>query len=157
MRGAGALEGARLVESNESDEDRRERYLERVKDLDLIEQKAAHRFDQAMLTLSGGALFLSVAYGKQAFPNPGKCSLILLVIAWLGFAAALCLMVTSYLATVRDCRYQRELAERDYNRARPQVDVPNWGHAIDPLNLGAWIGFLVGVVFFVLYGIANLF
>lgn len=144
----------------------RRQYLRLRTRLNLVELDAARSFDRAITTLSGGALFLTVAYRKEIAPGLGVGSKWCLVAAWVGFALALCISAFSHLATQAAARDRRKELGHSHNPEHdPGVDTPNisnWplhdrllarlfsasrdpGDMVDRLNLRAAFFFSVGV------------
>jgi hypothetical protein len=123
-----------------------DRAAERKRLTDLHE-KATDAFDRAVMTLSGGALAISITFIHDVAHHPRHK--VYLGIAWLSFVASLLLILWSFLTS-----------ERAIVRMVAQVDaeaeeVPR-GKITDWLNWGSAGAFLVGVVFVVLFAWKNL-
>ena len=71
--------------------------------------EVATSFDNALLTLSGGALGLSMTFLKDVSENPRR--IVILVIAWFSFGlAVLTLLITKYFCVIA---YGREMKKWD--------------------------------------------
>jgi hypothetical protein len=69
-------------------EDRHEAYLARRNSLNDFAFKTSERYDQWVLTLSGGALAISLTFLEKIAPEPARCTLILLGLSWLAYIGA---------------------------------------------------------------------
>lgn len=114
---------------------------------------ASLNYDKAVMTLSGGALGISITFLKDIVPMPLATTKILLYISWIAFAISLASILTSYLFSMASLR-----------KAIRQVDdgtiytKPIGGFATrftEFLRILASVGFLVGVVGFVWFALAN--
>jgi TRAP-type C4-dicarboxylate transport system permease small subunit len=61
-----------------------------------VKRDAARSFDQTMITLSGGALALSLTFVQQLAEKPAQWRAVLIA-AWLAFGTALVLILFSFL------------------------------------------------------------
>src|ERR1035441_926407 len=69
--------------------DRHEAYLLRRNLLNDFAFKTSERYDQWVLTLSGGALAISLTFLEKIAPEPARCTLILLGLSWLAYIGAI--------------------------------------------------------------------
>jgi hypothetical protein len=112
-----------------------------------LHEKATDSFDRAVMTLSGGALGISIAFVHDVAPHPThKWSL---GIAWACFAASLLLILWSFLTSER--AIVRIVGQHDLDAQEIQR-----GRVTDFLNWGAAGTFVIGVVFLVLFALLNL-
>lgn len=133
----------------------REEYLEERNLLIDAERESARSFDKSMITLSAGALGLSITIIRHVAPTPQV--VMLLYFAWGGFIFALLCTLTSFLLSQSALRRQREILDLDYEGGKPARDQKNCQAAItNCLNWLSIISFIVGVICFVLFGIKNL-
>ena len=119
------------------------------------EREAARGFDKAMITLSAGALALSITFVKNIAPNPANEWL--LFVAWAGFTSSLFFILASFLCSQAGMRRQREIIDADFNRdckAREQKNC--WQKAVIGLNTLSMISFVVGVILLALFAGSNL-
>jgi len=122
-----------------------ERSAERKRLTDLHE-KATDAFDRAIMTLSGGALAISIAFIHDVAHHPRHK--VYLGLAWICFAASLLLILLSFLTSER--AVVRMVAQVDAEA----TEVPR-GKITDWLNWGSAATFILGVVFLVLFAWKN--
>ncbi|MCX5649250.1 MAG: hypothetical protein NTX40_09180 [Planctomycetota bacterium] len=119
------------------------------------EREAARGFDKAMITLSAGALALSITFLKNIAPSP--INEWLLFAAWAGFGSSLLFILTSFLCSQAGMRRQRKIIDADFMRvcrARDQKNI--WQKAVIKLNLVSMVSFVVGVILLALFAGSNL-
>ena len=92
----------------------RKGYLEERTLLIDAEREASRNFDRYILTLSAGALALSLAFVRELAPTPHSGSTILLAGVWLAFGLALIITLLSFLVSQTALRRQRDLLDRNY-------------------------------------------
>jgi hypothetical protein len=112
---------------------------------------ASQDFDKAIMTLSGGALGLSITFVHDIAPHPDhKWAL---GIAWTAFTVSLVLILISHLTSQEASRGM--MAEIDAGRnPREKFDLPGW--ATTGLNVFAAGSLIGGVAFLVLFALYNL-
>lgn len=113
-------------------------------------------FDKAVMTLSGGTLGLSLTFIKDVVREPRPGTITLLALAWtaLGFSivAILISMLTSQGALRKAIQQVDEGQRKDL-----QVQPGGWRSWLTSgLNVGAGMGFVLGVVFLAWFAIANM-
>lgn len=135
----------------------RETYLEERKSLVEAEREAAGSFDKAMITLSAGALGLSITFIRELAPMPQSETVALLIIAWGGFIVALLSTLSSFLFSQSAMRRQRDILDLDYEGAPPAQAMKNIPATItNMLNWFSIACFIIGVIFLALFSISNL-
>jgi hypothetical protein len=147
--------------SSDPQEDKRKEYLEERRLLIEAESQSAQSFDKAMLTLSAGALALSITFIKELAPEP-KC-LCCLYFAWAGFCISLLSTLASFLTSQSSMRKQRDIVD-----ARQKGDIKDDGGHRGPSERNVWttttkglnwfsiISFILGVVCLVVFATANI-
>jgi len=151
--------GKTITQSEEEKQERQEErktYLEERKLSIEAEREAAHSFDQAMLTLSAGALGLSITFVRQVAPATPQHKE-WLVVAWSGFILALLATLASFLFSQSALRRQRDILDLDYEgklSAQQQKNIP--ATITDLLNWASIVCFIAGVISFVTFAIKNL-
>jgi len=112
-----------------------------------LHEKATDAFDRAIMTLSGGALAVSLTFIHDVARHPThKWTL---ATAWSCFAASLLLILSSFLTSERAIvRMVKQLDEET-------EEIPR-GRLTDVLNWGAALAFVVGVIFLVLFALLNI-
>jgi hypothetical protein len=89
---AAARVGARALVANGKELDAAERAS-----LEELYGKALEGFDRSIVTISGGALAISVTFVHEVAPNPVQSSFTALWIGWIGLALSLSFIVVSML------------------------------------------------------------
>jgi len=137
---------------DEEQRDRREYLEERQAAID-AEGEVSASFDKAMLTLSAGALGLSITFIHQVAPNPRY--ICLLLAAWLAFAGSLLATLLSFLLSQTSLRRYREIMDNRYlrksddERNRPAT----WTNALNIISIAV---FTTGAVLLVAFCFLNL-
>lgn len=129
----------------------REEYKEERKFLAHLEAEAYKGFDTALLTLSSGAIALSVTFIEKF----GSASCVgLLMSAWILWAASLLCQLCSYIFTSKAMREEQKILTEQYvENAKDARTNPYFGSPTR-FNTAALIFFMLGVVFF-LFFVAN--
>jgi H+/gluconate symporter-like permease len=140
--------------ATEPDENRKT-YLAERKLLIELECESTRSFDKAMITLSAGALGLSITFVRQLAPMP-QCKAQLYV-AWVGFILALLCTLASFLFSQSALRKQREILDQDYGGKQSAQEQKN-----PPATITKWLNwtsiacFIIGVIFLLVFSIKNL-
>lgn len=132
-------------------------YLAERKMLIDAEGDSAKAFDQAMLTLSAGALGASLTIIRELAPKPPEAPY-LLYATWIGFAAALASTVFSFLFSQYAMSRQRDILDQKLEEgdADTTVDEHNaWDRRVHVCNWSSIVLFLVGVAALTAFAIAN--
>ena len=126
----------------------------------MVEDKkhSSGAFDKAVLSLSGGALALSLIFIKQVAPSPVAGSLPFVAVAWFGFAAAAVCMSASLLTSQYAIQHQINVLDLEYqaNPAKPGEAKNIWSAATQLLNWLAISLFVIGVALFASFSFMNL-
>jgi len=136
----------------------REEYLEERRMLIDLEKTSSASFDKAMLTLSGGALGLSINFFKD-MAEPKSVSL--LISSWSCFMLTLLLTSMSLLTSQYAIRRQREILDKKYEKGGVEkheegFDSNHWNTATSILNPVSIITFIVGLILTLCYCFKNL-
>jgi hypothetical protein len=122
------------------------------------ELEISGRYDKWVLTLSGGALGLSITFIEKIAKNPTAETLFWLEISWtcliLSLLSALLSLVTSQSA-IRENRQELDLAHSE-NRAPRLVFPRRFTWITNKLNWGSLLLFIVGVVFLCFFSFKNI-
>lgn len=123
-------------------------YLEFKKQANEGLQSAASQFDKAILTLSAGALALSLTFVKDIAPTPDTTTVHLLKWAWAGFIASIVLTLLSFHSSLRAFRRYDKII--DTMQADPRVDretlTNSWSSVTIWLNALSLASFFLGTV-----------
>ncbi|MBU0617391.1 MAG: hypothetical protein KKI02_06725 [Planctomycetes bacterium] len=141
---------------NADQADKRKEYLDERKLLLDAEQESSKSFDKAMLTLSAGALALSLTYMRGFARDP--CCPTVLYIAWMMFGACLLLTTWSFLLSQSALRRQREVLDCTHDGAGGSKTAPcknKYASATNCLNWLSGIGFTIGVILLTIFAVVN--
>jgi hypothetical protein len=122
---------------------------DKIEVLQDIENRSWRQFDETMITLSAGALGLSIAFVRNIVKQPGYKYM--LATAWCCFGATLVVMVFSFMLSI--CAVRKEATiemgqgeVQETNRADSILNIMNWG---------ALVIFSIGVMFLALFALLN--
>lgn len=130
-------------------------YLEERKQSIAAEQDTAKQFDKSILTLSAGALALSLTFINQVAPHPKAYSICFLVSAWSLFCVSVCLTLISFLTSQGACRRYREILDADMlGEDSNNNNSPGWWtNWLNYLSIGF---FIFGIIFLIIFSYINL-
>jgi len=117
-------------------------------------QGESEAYDKAVMTLSAGALGVSITFIHDIVQSPRKETLILLAIAWGSFALSILAILTSMLTSQKAIR--KAILQLDHGTIDRERPGAWYGRFTAILNLTACVGFILGVVFLVWFSLANL-
>ena len=132
-------------------------YLDERRSLVDAEREVSERFDRWVITLSAGALGLSITFVKQIAPKPKAATVWCLGLSWIAFGITLLLMLLSLILSQSALRRQREILDADYRElegARDDKNIP--AVYTNYLNWASVVLFIVGVVLLGTFTILNL-
>ena len=133
---------------------RYQRYLDERKLLIEGEAQVSARFDNGMLTLSGGSLLLSMTFIKEVIEGV-PCSIWSIIIAWLMFAITITMILVSLVSSQKAFRRQRDILDKDISEN--QDDGSNLANtATKWLNNISIVTFIIGVMFFAVFVVNNM-
>jgi len=132
----------------------RETYLSERKTLIEIEIGSARSFDKAMLTLSAGALAISLTFIHDIAPSPKLKFLLILV--WFCLIASLFTTLLSFLFSVEACREQRKILNASYESDQIKEQENIWDKRTGALNWCSILFFIIGVTFLFIFTLLNL-
>ncbi len=143
------------------DEQQRKReglYAETRKDLLARQLSNAEQFDRAVLTLSSGALGLSLAFIKDFVPVDKAQVPVLLVASWIFFGCAIVSTVSSFLVSQVAINIQLNYAEQYYLKREGQYlakkNIP--AKITDALNVASGVLFVIAVGCTIIFVMFNL-
>jgi hypothetical protein len=121
-----------------------------------------HKFDKAILTLSGGAFGFSLAFIKDIVPTIKGGTFFWLLASWAGFGLSLLSTMISFLASQGACRKQIEILEQDFfgeekqEKQKKQEKLTNRaaGWTLG-LNITSIAAFILGVILLVVFVAIN--
>lgn len=132
-------------------------YLSYRENYDKAELEMSGRYDRWIITLSAGALALSITFIKEIAPSPVPCSVLVLVVAWAFLVLSLLSALISLLTSQRAIRDMREDYDASYKsgeeRPAPKMKfakLTNW------LNWSSAVLFICGVVALCVFSVENI-
>lgn len=134
-----------------------ETYLRERAQLIEMETSTAEHNDRAALTLSAGALALSLTFIEKIAPNPLPTTLCMIGASWLCFILSIVAVLFSFQASQIACRRQREIIDKIYETGRSDIDEANaasrWTEWLNYISFGF---FVVGVLLLANFAWINL-
>ena len=118
------------------------------------EHKAYQSFDKAVMTLSGGALAISLTFVKDIFKSPKQETLFVLELAWLCLGASIVAILVSILTGASALR--RAVEQVDKGTIEKQLAGGRYATATKAFNVVACAGFVLGVCFLAWFAISNM-
>lgn len=139
----------------DKNQDSYQRYLEERKLLVSAERESAQQFDKSILTLSAGALALSITFIDKLVPHPKESSIFFLVGAWGLFCLSLLITLVSFLTSQAACRAQRDILDDDISGEEIiKVNKPAlWTNRLNYFSIGS---FVLGITTLVIFCASNL-
>lgn len=134
-------------------------YLEERKLLIDAEREGARTFDKAILTLSAGALALSITFLEKVVPISKATTRWPLTASWIAFGVSIFLILFSFLTSQWACIKQREILDSewlDVPKQQKQNQKNRWTTATTVLNITSIFAFAAGITFFCYFTTANL-
>ena len=134
----------------------RKAYLEDRNWLFGFEHQVAESFDKYIITLSGGALGLSLTFIRQIAPNPLPYTLPWLYLSWAFFALALLAVLASLLFSQHAFRREVEIRDLSFANQSDARQLSNrWSALTNWLNWISLVAFILGVASMAFFSIAN--
>ena len=135
-------------------DDHRQAYLDHRRMLNEWELESSGRYDRGILTMTAGALALSLAFIDKLSPEGAVQGKICLGISWGLLIATLVLSLVSHLTSQSAVRRERDTLDSEHegkgsDQKNPYSDATHW------LNVASAIGFVGGVVFLCVFAYLN--
>ncbi|KAB2878775.1 hypothetical protein F9K33_12045 [bacterium] len=130
----------------------RQEYLTERKLLIELESTAASTFDKAMLTLSAGAIGLSITFTEKIASNP-ICKEFLYT-SWCFLLVSLLAILSSFITSQHALREQRDNLDGRYN----EMDFKEKTTFAMVTNILNWLSistFTIGIIFLIIFAIKN--
>jgi hypothetical protein len=135
-----------------------ETYIAARHEYDQAELEVSGRYDKWILTLSGGALGLSITFIEKIAKNPTPQTLIWLILSWSCFVTSLLIALLSLLTSQSAIRENRKELDESYKEKRtPRLKFPKWFTTLtNILNWGSLILFVLGTTFLCIFSFKNI-
>ncbi len=132
-------------------------YLKERETLIDSEREGAKSFDKFILTLSAGAIGLSLTFITKIASNILPWSIWLLIIAWGTLVLSMLSTMVSLLTSQASCRKQRDILDELYKKQNNDVGQDNTLSILtNRLNIASMVFFILGVVFLLTFSIINI-
>ncbi len=137
-------------------------FIDERKELLSTAKEAAIQYAKAIMTLSAGALALSLTFMKDIAPNPLPNTLFYLKTSWFLFCSSLIAIVISFLLSEFAFIKQVEIAQKALSIDPKKEDINHPSHSnpykkwIVFLNILSLLAFILGVILIVLFSASNL-
>jgi len=119
------------------------------------EVQVAARFDKSILTLSGGALLLSMTFIKHIVSGSPKDTWALIV-AWISLGTAIAVMLISLLTSQKAYQQQRDILDKQFGDSNGGSECNCWACGTKWLNRISITLFLVAIIFLGYFTIKNM-
>ncbi|MCD6394148.1 MAG: hypothetical protein J7M40_11645 [Planctomycetes bacterium] len=122
------------------------------------ELEMSGRYDKWLLTLSGGALGLSITFIEKIAKNPTENTLFWLKISWACLVLSLLLALLSLVTSQSAIRENRQELDLAYSEDRaPRFSFPRWFTWVtNALNWGSLLLFITGIAFLCIFSFKNI-
>lgn len=108
-------------------------------------------YDRTILTLSSGALAVSIAFLRDIAPDPSCVALV--VVAWILLGLSLASTLLSHATSQKALLYSR----KKLDEGKPDLSRGGgWGTATSILNGASGVTFLIGALLLIVFAIINL-
>ena len=122
--------------------------------INLADQESIRSFDKSLITLSAGALGLSLTFVKEIVGPANVESTQTLVIAWICWIASLAMTLFSFYCSHLALR--KTMEQIDNGTINSQSPGGRWTVITNGLNALSGVAFLGGVVFIVIFVSINI-
>lgn len=119
-----------------------------IEEVNQCETKAAEQFDKNLMTLSSGALGISLTFlSKHSYSS----DINFLYISWFCFGATVTLSIFSYFVNVAGLNWQLEKTKQHYQLDSktdyPEIDKNPFRQALYVMSWFAAVSFILGLIF----------
>lgn len=136
------------------------KYQEYIKERQLLfnaKLQGSQSLDKAILTLSAGALGLSLTFIRQIAPHPQLPTLKFIILAWICFGLSILLTLISFLTSQKACDKQIEILEATFLGQEKREKLTNkYSRTTAILNWFSIALFIAGVTLFALFSAINI-
>lgn len=141
---------------NSKDTDERQKmlyqtYLEERKILLGHKQDHSNNLDKAILTLSAGALGLSLTFLDKINPHNSQCLKLMLLFSWIGFTLSILLTLISFVTSEKAYDRQIEINDKYYEDERKEPEKNELNVFVDSIRIASIASFMVGTALLLIY------
>jgi hypothetical protein len=124
--------------------------------LEQLETQAAEAFDKTAVSLSGGALGVSIAFLKDIAPKPIPWTVLgLLGPSWVALVLSLLGVLLSQMASQKSMRHEIECLDGRRKRSPGAAAGGAWRRCTSFFNHTAWVGCVVGIGLLAVFVVVN--
>lgn len=135
----------------------REVYLQERRDLNQAEAEQSRSFDKAVLTLSAGALGISITFIRDVVPVIRPCTGWVLYVGWAAFVASLLVTLWSFLTSMKALRRQLEILDAVHmGLGAPNLSDNAPARLTNRLNYLSFLLFIAGAAALTLFVAINI-
>jgi len=120
--------------------------------LEKLEQKAQDDYDKTVLTLSGGALGITIAFINDIIGSDHVINSKYIFCSWILWTISMTAILLSFYTSVNAMRKAIEQVDKRETNNKPA----GWDTATGILNIIGGLSFIIGVVFAVIFTYSNL-
>ena len=135
-------------------------YLDQRENLNKSEYSVSEKYDHWLISLSAGALAISLTFIKDIAPNPDKSTIIYLILSWLFLLISILSSVYSLLTSQSAIRRAREILDDNYeNNDKSNNSKPDnkYAKTTNFLNHFSMLSFTLGVILLCTFSIINMY
>ena len=132
-------------------------YLKERETLIDSEREGAKSFDRFILTLSAGAIGLSLTFITKIAHEILPWTIWLLIVAWGTLVLSMLSTMLSLLTSQASCRKQRDILDELYKKQSNDVEQDNaFSILTNRLNIASMVFFIIGVIFLLTFSTINI-
>jgi len=118
--------------------------------------KTSNLYDQSILTLSSGALGLSITFIKQITQNIKAPTILILIIAWIFLVLAIIITLISFKTSEQACFEELKIVENYVLKNKTDKIYNKWSKWTFGLNIASGFFFILGMIMWARFTIINL-
>jgi hypothetical protein len=131
-------------------------YLQHRQQLTALLVDQCGKFDRALFVLSSGAIALSLTFFEKIAGSGRPAGILAIWVAWSCFLLCLLLLVLSHWTTTKAVEADIAQLDESLGDAAHKWRTTLWNRATGAMNLGSFVFFFLGAVFFVVFAAFNL-
>ena len=117
-------------------------------------QKSEDKYDTAVLTLSGGALGISIVFLRDIIGSEIICHPIFITLSWIFWGISIAVILASYLTSSYSMK--KAIEQVDLGKINEEYAGGNWAKTTQVLNIIGGIFFFLGIILFSIFAFINM-
>lgn len=134
---------------------RRDELLEWRRVLTESSRQTSQQFDKFTLTLSAGALAISLTFVRELAQQPTLGSVVILGISWMGYIACICSTMASFQLSNQSTNREIEIIDSELRGDSDVDDRNSFGRLTELLNWLSLISFVISTLLLISFALAN--